>query len=427
MRQKIQDKLFKWLWVSLVCSILASPLVVSYFYLPSEIKIVAGKEYLWDCNIPLCAHIKTKENVILKNKEKSIVSGEKINLKDPLYVSMGEVGKSDMTLSFLGVIPIKTVGVEALPPMEVIPCGQFIGVKIDMEGLGVVGVGPFQAGGKEIEPCKDKMIKGDMITRVNGQSVATKEDFKEKIENSGGKTLKLTVMRKGIKKEVSVTPIYCENEDCYKLGIWIKDSMQGLGTLTYYNPATLRFGALGHGITDLEMKKMIPIHEGEMTTAKLTSIKKGEKGEPGHVGGMIESKQTSVLGQITTNTAQGIYGTINKNGEKYLNAPPIPIALQDEIHEGKAIILANVIGGEVRPYDVLIQKVAKYSGEPTKGMVIQIVDKELLKATNGIVQGMSGSPIIQDGKLIGAVTHVFVQEPTKGYGIFIENMINTDK
>lgn len=427
MKQKSNDRFLRWMWLSLICLILASPLVISYLYLPNEIKVVAGKEYRWHCNIPLRAQIHTRDNLTLKDKEKSIISNHMINLKDPLYVSMGEVGKSDMTLSFLGVIPLKTVNVEALPPMEVIPCGQLIGVKIEMDGIGVVGVGPFEANGKEIEPCREKIEQGDMITKINGQEITTKEAFKEKIENSGGERMKLTIMRRGIEQVVEVDPVYCENEDCYKLGIWIKDSMQGLGTLTYYDPVSRRFGALGHGITDFEMKKMVPVLDGQMTTAKLTSIQKGEKGEPGHLGGMVESKPCNVLGQITTNTAQGIYGTINENGKKYLNAPPIPIALQDEIHEGKAIILASVVGCEVRPYDVFIQKVAKYSGEPTKGLVIQITDKELLKATNGIVQGMSGSPIIQDGKLVGAITHVFVQEPTKGYGIFIENMINTDK
>ncbi|MGL4737701.1 MAG: SpoIVB peptidase [Cellulosilyticaceae bacterium] len=427
MKRNKKDKFLKWMWLSLVCVILASPLLISYFYLPNEIKVVAGKEYRLHCNIPLRAQVHTRDNLTLMDKEKSVIHNKLVNLKDPVYVNMGEVGRSDITLSFLGFIPIKTVSVEALPPMAVVPCGQLVGVKIEMEGLGVAGIGPFEANGHEIEPCKEKIQQGDMILKVNGEAVSTKEAFKEKIENSGGELLRLTIKRRGEECVIEVTPVYCENEDCYKLGIWIKDTMQGLGTLTYYDPATERFGALGHGITDFEIKKMVPVHEGQMTTARLTSIQKGERGEPGHLGGMIENKPYNILGQITTNTAQGIYGTINENGKKYLNAPPIPIALQDEIHEGKAIILASVVGGEVRPYDVFIQKVAKYSGEPTKGMVIQITDKELLQATNGIVQGMSGSPIIQDGKLVGAVTHVFVQEPTKGYGIFIENMINTDK
>lgn len=428
MRRKVHNKISKVVWTSIICLTLISPFLVSYFYLPSEIKVVAGKDYKWDCNIPLVARISTATNdLILKNQQNNIIEKEAVNLKNPVYVNMNQVGEADMTLSFLGVIPIKTVNVEALPPMEVIPCGQLIGVKIEMDGLGVVGVGSFQADGKEIAPCKEKMQKGDMIMSVNGEKMENKEAFKEKIENSGGELLQLEVMRKGELKKIEVTPTYCENEDSYKLGIWIKDSMQGLGTLTYLDPINQRFGALGHGITDLEMKKMVPVQEGVMTTARITSIQKGEKGTPGQIGGIIESKEKSVLGQVTTNTAQGIYGIINKNGKNYLDAPTIPVAFQDEIHEGKAIILASVIGGEVRPYDVYIQKVAKYSSEPSKGMVVQITDKSLLKATNGIVQGMSGSPIIQDGKLIGAITHVFVQEPTKGYGIFIENMINTDK
>ena len=226
--------------------------------------------------------------------------------------------------------------------------------------------------------------------------------------------------------QTEIVPIYSEKDNEYKIGTWIKDGTQGIGTLTYVDPETLDFGALGHGITDSDLKKLIPIKQGEITKASITSIKKGEKGEPGEISGIIEYSDPSIIGSVSQNTSLGIFGKINDNGVDYLCHKKIPVAFQNEVHEGKATILASITGEGVGEYEVYVQKVAQYSTEPTKGMIVKITDERLLDLTHGIVQGMSGSPIIQDGKLIGAITHVFVQDPTKGYGIFIENMLNTD-
>ena len=332
----------------------------------------------------------------------------------------------DLELSLLGYIPIKTVNVEVVKPKVLVPCGNLIGVKVELEGICVLGTSPFTSGGKEVSPCKNKIEKGDIILEMNHVPLKSKEDLREFIKENEDQDIKMTVKRREKVMEVLLRPEYCESESSYKLGLWVKDSAQGIGTVTYFDPEEKVFGALGHGINDADIKKLLPIKEGEVTRATITAIRKGEKGEPGELKGVIEYTPKNILGHIDANTALGIFGTLNKRGEALFVNNPMPIAYQNEIKEGQAVILSNIIGDEVNAYKVEIKKVARYTSEPAKGMIIEIVDPRLLETTNGIIQGMSGSPIIQNGKLIGAVTHVFIQEPTKGYGIFIENMINSE-
>ena len=207
------------------------------------------------------------------------------------------------------------------------------------------------------------------------------------------------------------------------IGSWVRDSTQGIGTITYINPATNSFGALGHGIMDVDTKRLMSVKNGYITAARIVSVKKGARGTPGELVGEIQIGQ--VLGQIKTNSPYGIYGIFDGSLE-HTDDQLMRVAKQDQIEEGPAIIRTNVVNNEVTDYEIYIDSVNRFSTDDTKGMVIRITDEALLSQTGGIVQGMSGSPIIQNGKLIGAVTHVFVQEPTKGYGIFIENMIRQD-
>lgn len=332
----------------------------------------------------------------------------------------------NLEISLLGYIPLKTVNVNVVKPIEVVPCGQLIGVKVDVNGICVLGVSSFTENDQEISPCKNLLIKGDLLLKADGTTIESKEHLKHLVEASKGEELTFTVKRKEETIEVKITPEFCKTEEVYKIGIWVKDSTQGIGTLTYYNPDTKLFGALGHGINDTDLKKLLPIRSGEVTTTSVTAIHKGEKGEPGQLRGMIDYTAQNILGSISINTPLGIYGSLNKRGENLFRNQSVPIAYQNEIHEGKAVILSNILDEQIQAYDVVIKKVSRYTSEPAKGMVIQIVDPRLLELTNGIIQGMSGSPILQDGKLVGAVTHVFIQDPTKGYGIFIENMINNE-
>ncbi|MGL5675440.1 MAG: SpoIVB peptidase [Cellulosilyticaceae bacterium] len=392
-------KTFKYLIVISIIMIISSPLLIGYYIVPNEIKVVAGKENTVDFNVPF---------------------------SEPLYVKSDQVGYDEMTVSLMGIVPLKTVSVEVLPGKEVIPSGEVIGVRLVSDGVYVLGTSEVETVEGTCNPCKDMVKKGDIIHALNDTPLDSKEHFKALIEENGKEKIHLSIERKDENLEVEVSPVYSANENTYKLGVWVKDGTQGIGTVTYVDPEDNTFGALGHGITESEIKKLIPIKEASITKTQLTSITKGMIGTPGQLSGTIEGGKKNILGEVSANTHLGIYGTLNEKGKAYLEGEKMPIAFQHEVHEGDASILLHLTGDAVEEYAIEIQKVTKYTSEPTKGMVIKITDPKLLKLTSGIVQGMSGSPILQDGKLIGAITHVFVQDPTKGYGIFIENMLNNE-
>ncbi len=407
--------------------IVSSPIIISHFYLPREVKLIAGKEHIFNFDIPLKASIMKSNAITVKGEHNDSIDTDSISLNKPLKVSMDEAGKTDVTLSLLGFIPLRTVSIEAVPDREVIPCGKIVGIKVDTKGILVLGVGQFEIEGKTASPCKGIIEPGDMILKCNDIELKAKEDLRDIIETSKKETVKLTILRNKEIKDVIVKPSYSIFDNEYKIGLWIRDSTQGIGTLTYIDPKTGNFGALGHGITDTDTKKLMPIREGNIIYTTITHIKKGKKGIPGEISGIIEYDDKNIIGEVSNNTPIGIYGKLDKSVIETLDHPSIPIAFQDEVHEGKASVLVALTGERPEEYEVFIQKVSKYSNEPAKGMIIKIVDERLLGLTNGIIQGMSGSPILQDGKLIGAVTHVFIQDPTRGYGIFIENMINNEK
>lgn len=406
-----------------VILLLATPIVVSSFFLPSQIRLIVGEEHLFNFDIPLRAKLSQGEGIVIKDKTEQTVNISSIHLNHPFSVTMLEEGSADVTLSFLGIMPLKTVSVQALPYQELIPSGEVVGIKIDTSGVLVLGVGEFETEEEIVSPCRGIVEVGDLIVACNGKPVETKEDFRDAVELAQAKSLNLTLNHQGTEKEVTVTPCFSKREHLYKIGLWIKDSTQGIGTITYINPKSQSFGALGHGITDTQTHQLTPIKAGEIMEVAITHIKKGEKGEPGELSGIIDYDKQSLLGEISTNNSLGIYGKVSKDYVTSQANEALPIAFQDEVHEGKASVMVNLTGKGVKEYEVEIQKVSKYSNEPSKSMVIKIIDPELLALTNGIVQGMSGSPIVQDGKLIGAITHVFVHDPTRGYGIFIEEML----
>lgn len=426
MRKKRRGRVLAWCILMFIGMLAATPLVVSSFFLPSEIKIIAGEEHLFNFDLPLKASILKANGLIIKDAKEQNIESKSVNLNKPLYVTMEEEGTADVTLSFMGIIPLKTVAVQALPYQTLIPCGEVVGIKVDTTGVLVLGVGEFEAEGAMVAPCKGIIEVGDVILACNGQQIETKEEFRDCIEENADKSIRLDIKRKGEENSVSVTPCFSSSENEYKIGLWIKDSTQGIGTITYINPENNHFGALGHGITDTQTHMLTPVRSGEIMKVFVTRITKGEKGSPGELSGVIDYDRSSQLGIITTNQALGIYGKVDRYFLSAQKSAALPIAFQDEVHEGKATVMVNLTGDGVKEYEVEIQKVSKYSNEPSKGMVIKIIDEELLELTNGIIQGMSGSPIVQDGKIIGAVTHVFVHDPTRGYGIFIENMLCND-
>jgi len=305
--------------------------------------------------------------------------------------------------------------------IEVVPLGITIGVRINTDGVMVLGTGPFLGeDGKSHTPSSGILRGGDLIVKANETPIENKEDLSQLVADSVGDII-LLLRRDGNEFEVTLTPVMAATDGVRRIGIWVRDSTKGIGTLTYYIPETGAFGALGHGILDVDTKKLISVRNGVIMPSSITSIVKGARGNPGELEGSVDTNIT--LGNVLLNSPSGIFGNLNHSFIATLPAQPMPIATRDQIKEGPATILTNVVGNTVQSYEIMIEGVNRSASDETKGMIIRITDPNLLAATNGIVQGMSGSPIIQNGRIVGAVTHVFVQDPTKGYGIFIETML----
>ena len=322
------------------------------------------------------------------------------------------------TAKLLGIFPIKEVALNFTDEKVVIVCGTPFGVKMFTEGVLVVGFSKISCSKGNICPAVDSgLLEGDVLKEINGEKVFTNEEVAVFIENSEGKTLNFLIERNNEEIMISVTPEMLKDNSGYKAGFWVRDSSAGIGTLTFYDPENLSFAGLGHAVCDVDTGVILPFSSGEIVPAAITRIKKGTSGSPGELGGIFTGKDD--LGTIKINNETGLYGTLDYK----IEGIEMPVAHKQEIYEGSAVILSTVNGTDPEEYDIVIEKISLSDNSMTKNMVIRVVDEELLALTGGIVQGMSGSPIIQDGKLIGAVTHVFVNEPAKGYGIFIENML----
>lgn len=306
---------------------------------------------------------------------------------------------------------------------KVIPCGQPFGIKMLTEGIMVVRLSDIN-GKDDSCPAKEAGIQvGDIIISVSGEKITSNEDLSKVISSSGGKTVEVIVKRndsdeKSSSEELTLklTPEYSNNEKCYKTGMWIRDSSAGIGTITFYEPSTGAFGGLGHPICDTDTAEILPLSSGEICDVSITGYKKGSNGSPGELRGRFLSD--SQIGTAQQNTASGVFGFLDKSPSKN---EEIEIADNSEIKTGKAEILTTINGSEPQKYSINIEQVN--SDDPDcKNLVIRVTDKTLLEKTGGILQGMSGSPIIQNGKLVGAVTHVFVNNSSMGYGIFANTM-----
>ena len=302
-----------------------------------------------------------------------------------------------------------------------IPGGMPIGIYMETDGVMVLGTDEIKSSdGSSTSPAKHLVKDGDYIVGIDEEEVENKQELIEVMQNLSKKTVILHLRRKMEYINVKIHPAKDE-EGKYKLGIWVRDNVQGLGTITFLN-ANSEFGALGHGIHDVDTSELLEISEGTLYETSIQNIKKGQNGSPGGMEGIIVYNHYNVLGSITSNTETGIYGKIDRVDKVFKNQEAYPAASKEEIKTGKAYIRCAV-SGEVKDYEIQITKIDLHPGEVNKGIEIRVTDEELLRITGGIVQGMSGSPILQDGKIVGAVTHVFVQDSTKGYGIFIENML----
>lgn len=352
-----------------------------------------------------------------------VISDEKqeidtVDLKKKFQLKSEQRGNYKMETKLFGFVKLKEVTIEALERQTAAPSGKLTGIYIETDGLFVIDTAEVTTKDGEKMPAKNKLKSGDYITKIDGENINSKMEFLEKINESKGKTIVLTVIRSDSTKKVRIKPVIDEEDGQYKIGAYIRNNTQGIGTITYTQGQ--KFAALGHGISDIDLGSLLSIRGGEIYQAEITNIKKGSAGSPGEIVGMIDYREENLKGSIVKNTRNGIFGVFFQEQQE---EDQIPVALKQEVKEGAAQIISYV-SGEREEYDIQITSVDKGNNEKLKGMTIKVTDEKLKKLTNGIVQGMSGSPIIQDGKLVGAVTHVFVSDPTKGYGIFIENMLD---
>ncbi|MDP4181406.1 MAG: SpoIVB peptidase [Bacillota bacterium] len=393
--------------------------------LPGQITLLEGDNFAYDFKSPFFVSVTPdKEGVISLISDK--IKGKSINLafSNPCSLKSLKQGCVNLKMSLFGIIPVKTMEINVVANREVVACGNTVGVKIRTKGLLVIGISDVEdADGNKNYPAKQCGIKpGDLILKANGNDLASINDFIEQINNSNGHSISVSIKhgQEIVNKEIK--PVMSSDDSKYHLGLWVRDSTAGIGTLTFYDPNTNCFGALGHGITDLDTGELMTVKEGQILESTILSIKRGKQGAPGELKGIFMEDRKS-LGVISKNSEFGIYGVLENNGASRLSGKTYPVALKTQVKEGPAKILSNIDGNSVEEYSVEIQKVSRQKLDSAKGMVIKVTDKKLLALSGGIVQGMSGSPIIQDGRIVGAVTHVLVNDPTRGYGIFIEKMM----
>ena len=331
---------------------------------------------------------------------------------------VSSLGKLDLGVSLFNSFHIKDVSVNVLPNTKVVPIGSSVGMKLYTSGVLVVGMSEIE-GQKPYE--KSDIEEGDRIVAINKEKINTTDQLIKTVNNSNGNNLSIEYIRDEATCTTSIQPVKTKNNE-YKIGLWVRDAAAGVGTLTFYEPSTGNYGALGHGILDIDTSKLIEIAKGELVSTQILSIQKGERGNPGEVRGTIEGGTT--LGTVAKNTALGIYGRLtNKSNLHISEQDAVDVAFRDEVKEGKATILCQLDNGEKKEYEIEIKKIYKNNTSDNKSFVIKVTDEALLEKTGGIIQGMSGSPILQNGKFVGAVTHVLVNDPTMGYGVFADMML----
>ena len=408
--------------LTIALGVFAICFLLAQFFLPSQITLMQrqeGADYPLRLPFFLSAKAEEPEAVPAVELKNPVHLYEE---EDTLYLRGAAVGESAITLQLFGFLPVKNVLVKVLPETKVYAGGEAIGLSLRAGGLVVVDFHNFQnQAGDNCNPAKASGLqRGDKILTCNGQAVVDSDDFARFVSTGSGEKITLQYERGGAVGTVSLTPQKSKEDDLYRLGMWVRDGTDGIGILTFIDGKTGRYGAIGHGIQDTDLEKLCELNYGFVLDAKIISIQRGFSGEPGELKGVFEHTETP-LGDVRYQDETGVYGT-------FFNLPvareQLKVGLSYEVKSGPATILTTVGDKGVQEYDIEIVQVYYNRVKSTKSMIIEVTDEELLALTGGIVQGMSGSPILQNGKLIGAVTHVLVNDPTRGYGIFIENMLD---
>lgn len=386
--------------------------------IPSVIHVRAESEESLELRIPARGEI---VNVSRQGNSNIPNGAVTIDLSRPLTLKTGNTDDLQMQVKLFGILPFKQVGIRVIEDRELIPVGVPIGIYVKTEGVLVVGTGEFASqGAGKVSPAKNILKSGDYVIKLNGTEVTGKDDLIMRIENCGGEEQLLTIRRDAETYDVKIKPEK-DRTGKYKIGVWVRDNAQGVGTMTYIDDNG-NFGALGHGINDVDTSTLMEMNDGTLYQTEIISIRKGAVGQPGEMTGMIVYSDDRILGDITSNSTRGIFGKCNQKALALGTEEALPIGLKQEIEKGPAQILCTV-DGTTRYYDIEITEIHLDHDNVNRGIELRVTDPELLSVTGGIVQGMSGAPIIQKGKFVGAVTHVLVQDSTRGYGIFIENML----
>lgn len=397
--QEKQKKYRKFLWYALVGTLLSLFILIygtMKNHIPDEIFVYADEETDWETFFqePLISYDET--------------------------VEVSQNGSYQIRCKWLGVLPLKTIKVHTVEKQEVLVSGSPVGIYMETKGVLVIDSGEItDREGIRRTPAEHIIQSGDYICEIDGKVLTGKRQLMQLVRENQGEPMELQVIRHQETIKLEMTPV--ETEDgSYKLGIWVRDNIQGIGTLTYVEPNGT-FGALGHGISDADTGERLEISDGDLYRADILSIRKGTAGTPGELRGVINYREENRIGTICGNSQYGIRGQMEP-GKYTESMKKIPTGLKQEIQTGKAEIRCD-IGDGIREYQCEILEIDSNARDTNKCFVLRITDDDLLSRTGGIVQGMSGSPVLQNGKLIGAITHVFVNDPTKGYGIFIENMM----
>jgi stage IV sporulation protein B len=397
------------------------------FLLAVDIAVICYIMYhSWDNSVPdrLFTFVGEEGNISLPSFLKAEETEETIKVtgnEDGFSMVSDKTGNYELSVRLFGILPVKQIDVHVIEQMKLAPSGEPIGIYVSTKGLLVLDNAEFEGkDGLTYSPGANILKSGDYILKWNGSRVATIKQLNEEIQKSGRKRVTVLIRRGNEEIKVAVRPVLASDRQ-YKIGVWVREDTQGIGTLTYIAEDGT-FGTLGHGITDVDTGVLLNLKGGELYRTKILGITKGVSGDPGELQGYINMVATNEIGSIEKNTPVGVFGKMKENETGEYADDFMPVALKQDIKKGKAWIYSNLDGTTPKKYEVEIEEIDMGSTD-NKSMLIRVTDEKLLSLTGGIVQGMSGSPILQDGKIVGAVTHVLVDDPTRGYGVFIETML----
>lgn len=389
--------------------------------IPDRIFLFQNQKAQIDFDVPMEGSCReAKEVIAITNGGRARDKKQSFEMDQTVQIKASTLGSYTAEIKLFGIFHYKYIHFDVIEQARVMPSGRAVGLYIRSDGIMVLGTSAVDGkDGFSYEPAKDILQPGDRIQKIDGETVANIDAVIAQLQEGSSKRATLEVMRNGNTIHVKLEKVKTKDGE-YKIGTWLREDTEGIGTLTFVTEQN-QFAALGHGITDIDTGKLISLEEGSVYPAIIEDIQRGKKGSPGELIGSVALGQENYIGKIKSNTALGITGTISRKTYQYQKEKALPVGLKQEVKKGAAWILCQM-GKKVEKYRVDIEEI-HINSRDNKGLVLHVTDQKLLKKSGGIVQGMSGAPIIQNGKVIGAVTHVFVNDPTGGYGTFMENML----